>query len=827
MAEKPSVYPFRREKETSDLGSRHSSNIFNLEEMAKEALTKKQPIQKDNFWDENKIFTLGNFTLVDGAVFLAAFLLAQGQVLGEFYPFGVAFLSAAMVKYRKHSGVVLVFLALGALIALGQNSLAYIVAMLCLAGLLYFTPRDTKRDVVVVPAVTLASLVAVRAVFLLFDGDISAYSMMVVIFEGMFAAGLALVMLVVFGLINDFYEIKSLSTDELVCVFVVLLGCICGLGDLSIGDIAVRDVFSRFLVMLAAFWGGAGSGAGVGALMGILPSMNLEASPATIGLYAFAGLLAGTFKSFGRLGVAIGFTLGNVMLGLYVVSVEEIAMHLTSTLVAIMLLVLVPAGVLKRGEKIFAGVSLRTVEEEKNRRLLRLSARRLKSAAWIFRDLSNGCRVEAAKEAQEEAQEKNVEMVLNHLCNQVCHRCSIQQLCWTIDFNETYRGVMGLFNVAEEKGFAESKDAPLNFQKRCPHIQELVATINCLYELYCQNNYWQSQRAGSRIFLAGQLDGTAQVLENLSKEMTDGDRDTRLIEKTLARAYGKAGVPISGVQVSHLGDKNIDFWLNVDECPGEVACRDLAAREISKMFQCKFKTSETSCGNNCGVGCCFHMLKEGAGMVHIGKAQLAKDGTAVCGDSGDTVTLGEGRQLLMLSDGMGSGISASLKSGSAINMLSRLLEVGFDRYTAIDTVNTILMLQGGDEAFVTLDMCIIDQYENTAEFIKTGAAPSFIKRGDEVKVIKNASLPVGMLQTVDKSVQTEALCNGDMVILASDGLLDAISQIDISWLVNLLEDSDLEDSQEMAEFLLNKAIGICGGRLKDDITILVATVEVA
>ena len=160
-------------------------------------------------------------------------------------------------------------------------------------------------------------------------------------------------------------------------------------------------------------------------------------------------------------------------------------------------------------------------------------------------------------------------------------------------------------------------------------------------------------------------------------------------------------------------------------------------------------------------------------------------------------------------------------------MCIRDREVGFQKDTAIDTENTILMLQGGEESFVTLDMCFLDLYQNTAEFIKTGAAPSFIKRGNQVQVIKSNSLPVGMLQTVEKAVVTEQLTEGDMVILASDGLLDADNQIDVEWLVHLLENTNINDAQDMAEFLLGKAIKISGGRLRDDITILVATVDAA
>ena len=246
----------------------------------------------------------------------------------------------------------------------------------------------------------------------------------------------------------------------------------------------------------------------------------------------------------------------------------------------------------------------------KRQRLLRLSSRRLKTTAWIFRDLSENCKTMVENTDAEAEKEDNMQMVLDHLCNRVCSQCSIHHLCWTIDLDETYRGVMQLFQVSEKHGVADVKDAPPNFQKRCPHIRELVATINCLYELYCQNNYWQTQRSGSRLFLAGQLEGTAQVLENLAKEINGNDKDGSYIEKVIAKSFIKAGHAIDGVQLTHLGDKHMDIWINFQECPGEAACREILEREASKIMQRRFKVQEVSCASRCGEGCRFHLLQE-------------------------------------------------------------------------------------------------------------------------------------------------------------------------------------------------------------------------
>lgn len=817
MADKPQVYPFRRaeDEEIQQPGKRG----FSLRRLKERARPEREYTYEEKFWGGANLFS--DIGVVDILCLIAAFLLGRAEVLGGLYPFGVAFAGAAVLKYCHFSGLLLPAVAAGQIMALHLSAWPYVAAIGLTCLLLYLKPRDEKRDWLLLPAFCASSLIVLRAISLLTAGALSPYNLLLVCFEGCFAAGLSLILLIALGILQELEDIKSLSADELVCLFVLFLGALCGIGSFAIYGLQLRDMISRFLVMLAAFWGGAGAGAGVGALMGILPSLDQAISPAIIGLYAFAGLLSGAFKGFSRLGVALGFVLGNVMLGLYVLDMGELQHQLTASLLAAALLFILPEKLLKRGERMFTGLSLKTAEEENNRRRLRFSARRLQSAAQIFRELALTCQNSSQSEQD---QGKNVETVLNHLCGQVCNHCSIRNLCWSVDVEETYRGVMGLFNIAEQKGFAEVQDMPDNFAKRCPHLRELVATINCLYELYCQSNYWQQQKNGSRLFLSGQLAGSAEVMEKLAGEMLDASGNLNYVEKALARRFAKHGLAVNNVQITHMGEKNLDFWANLEECPGEVACRDMAAREVSRVLQKRFRTQEVSCGNNCGAGCCFHMLREGANTLITGKAQLSKDGNPVCGDSGDSVALGEGRQMLMISDGMGAGLPAALKSGSAVNMLTHLLEVGFDRYTAVDTVNTVLMLSGGEEAFVTLDMCIIDRYNNSAEFIKTGAAPSFIKRGGHVQVIKNASLPVGMLQTVDKAVYQAELAPGDMVIMASDGLLDADSEQDLEWLIRLIEDNAIDDPQLMAEFLLERAVTISGGRLRDDITILTASI---
>ena len=75
-----------------------------------------------------------------------------------------------------------------------------------------------------------------------------------------------------------------------------------------------------------------------------------------------------------------------------------------------------------------------------------------------------------------------------------------------------------------------------------------------------------------------------------------------------------------------------------------------------------------------------------------------------------------------------------------------------------------------------MDICVLDLYDGKVNFIKTGGSASYIKRGGTVKVINGSSLPVGILSSIEQETIHEQVFPGDMIILASDGLLDMDSQ---------------------------------------------------
>ena len=99
-----------------------------------------------------------------------------------------------------------------------------------------------------------------------------------------------------------------------------------------------------------------------------------------------------------------------------------------------------------------------------------------------------------------------------------------------------------------------------------------------------------------------------------------------------------------------------------------------------------------------------------------------------------------GRFVMCLSDGMGSGMDACRESEIVVELLEQFLDSGFSQETAARMVNSALVLKGREGMFSTVDICAVDLYTGICEFLKAGAASTFIKRDHWVEAISSETL---------------------------------------------------------------------------------------
>ena len=273
----------------------------------------------------------------------------------------------------------------------------------------------------------------------------------------------------------------------------------------------------------------------------------------------------------------------------------------------------------------------------------------------------------------------------------------------------------------------------------------------------------------------------------------------------------------------------VQVYTDVCENPDGTEC-DIKkiGRIISKILGQKMAIQDQECGLRLDRSMCkFTYISDDNYNIQIGMAKSTKSGSPVSGDSVLHTKLQDGKYLLVLSDGMGSGPEAMKSSKIAVKMLERLLAAGFEKDVSLKLINSTLSANTEEDMYATLDIEILDLYNGNMEFIKNSACPTYIKRGRNVQLLKSMTLPTGILNDVDLVVYDFDLQDGDIIVMCTDGVLDSNKEYlnKELWLKYLLEDIQVNDAQKIADIIIGEAIDNDFGNQKDDMSVIVAKVS--
>lgn len=157
--------------------------------------------------------------------------------------------------------------------------------------------------------------------------------------------------------------------------------------------------------------------------------------------------------------------------------------------------------------------------------------------------------------------------------------------------------------------------------------------------------------------------------------------------------------------------------------------------------------------------------------ARVAYATAAKTAGEPSGDALRSFENADGFYYTLLCDGMGTGREAARAADSCAYFLSELLKAGNRMQLSLRMLNNFIRAEG-EEGAVTVDLCQVDIYGGSATFLKSGAAPSFLKRGGSLFRIRSRTVPLGLFGSPDServNVEVEA---GDRIVLLSDGIVE-------------------------------------------------------
>jgi stage II sporulation protein E len=327
----------------------------------------------------------------------------------------------------------------------------------------------------------------------------------------------------------------------------------------------------------------------------------------------------------------------------------------------------------------------------------------------------------------------------------------------------------------------------------------------------------------NRQVLCDNLNEMAQIMTRVAGEVFRYSPLETRIARQIIHALRAEGILITDIFTVEQPGERMGIGITMHTHNRSTYTSEEVADMLSVLTNERLSVSVTSPGVVDQISRNFIFVEEARYLVLTGVSKAVKENEIVSGDNYAFVVSEKGRMTILLSDGMGSGEKACASSERVLDLMEKMLEAGYGVDTAISLVNSALVAQGEEENISTLDVCDFDLRNGHCDFVKIGGAASFIKRGSMVEQISSRSLPLGVFPGVEAESTQRELTNGDFVILVSDGVLDAL---DLNHYEEALEHYiggiPGENPGEMADKLLQFVLHCGGGRIVDDMTIIVA-----
>lgn len=772
--------------------------------------------------------TSGENIIIELLFTFCCILIGRTVVFGEVAPFGVS-LYAVMLRRKRAGGITAFFAVVAGMLSIGIGGYTFKYVAAMVMTFVIFNILDKGQRYYGIFSTSLVTTGALAISNLVYGsiqtGGMLVYDYMFMVFESVVGFVMVYVFQYALGVIGEKTKRRILSNEEMISISIFMALLIAGLWDINVFELSIKNILSVLLVLIFSYIGGPGVGASMGIMVGLVLSLASVPDPVLIACFGICGLIAGTFRDLGRFYTGCAFILANALMVFYINKSTSVILSFREIGVSTLILIILPKESLKYLRQFLDYTLMRFKEQNYYiKRMQELMVGRLMEFSKVFKQLAAA--FDDISYQKRIGSQEDISRLLDLLAQKVCQNCGLYESCWKRDFYKTYSIMFELLSAVESRGSFTKEDVPPDLVRKCIHIHQVIEVVNQIYELYQSNLKWQEQINECRQLVGQQLKGVSTVVEQLANEMNIDMSFKKDLEDAVQLELDKAGIRSKEVLVVEKANGNIEVNIRKRPCRGQREC----TRKIEKIVSAVLGKAMTADVSSCiaaGKNECVVQLKEAQRFqVITGVARKAHQITDVCGDSYSFNALPDGKYMLALSDGMGTGSRAAEESSAVISMLENLMEAGFDMDITMRTINSILLVRSHEEMFATADLCVIDLVSGSADVVKIGAVSTFIKRRDHVEVIKASTLPIGILDSVQLETVRINLFDEDMIIMVTDGIIDGIKRWDHDdqWLATVIAEVDTRNPQEMAEYIIDRVLMEGEGEPIDDMTVMVSRI---
>ena len=628
---------------------------------------------------------------------------------------------------------------------------------------------------------------------------------------------------------RDFYETKAFSIEEVLGASLMLAIAFGAFGELSIFGFSIRNILSILIVMILGWKNGVLVGTTAGVTIGVTLGVITTSDPLMVAAYSISGMVAGILNRFGKLGVIVGFALGNIVLAYVANGYTVELIHFKEILIASIGLLAIPKSIQINIEEFIGASKLLPIFPDRALNKSKETADKLNNVSETIQEMAKTYNVEETV-VDNKPMQSNKDIFISELLdnlngyeNNMLYEDMANTEGKIVD--EVFKLLIDKQQINREQLleiFAKCNSYIVGFDDKKiseyleENISQMIRVINMSYKISKSNFVWQKKFEENKKNIETQLKGVSKALSNMADNIEKNIKNEEQFtneKRQIVELLRQKEINIQEISIQKEDRFLIEIYMEKSNNT-DIECIEGILTEILDE---KIVFNEEA-----SIGTRLNFFSDDRFVMAIGNSEVTKNNSNISGDSTLNIRLKDGKYLVAISDGMGSGNEARQSSNKALKMLENLLVSGFDKKTSIELINSSL-INNNEEIFATLDIAIVDLYKGNIEFIKSGACPTYIKNNKKVQVIKANSLPAGIINNTNLQSFDRDISNGDIMIMCSDGILDSNVEYKNKdlWVKYLLEDMESTNTKKIADLILNEAIDNTYGVAKDDMSVVV------
>lgn len=645
-------------------------------------------------------------------------MLSSIECIGGVAPFALA-IFAACFSNRIPTLIVYVISLIGTMVGLGaSNALTYLLTSLVFIVMtLIIKPKEGQEyenEKLKLGIYVFLSCFLVQASKMFFGGFL-VYDLLMSVVMGIASYIFYKIFANSIIVIEQFGKKKAFAIEEIVGASILIAVCASSFRGFAIFGFEIRTILSILVVLVLGWKNGVLVGATTGVTIGTILGLIGGDEPIIIASYALSGMIAGIFSRFGKFGVIVGFILGNAILTYVTNGNTGSIIYFKEILIASLGLLLVPASIEIDIEELFGKSKLLQAGSvgriEENREAIY----KLNNVSETIADIADTYKEAAATIVEDEdiREKENRKIFVDELLNNT--EGLENNILYDDIINLENEGLAeDIFKVLQENQkitrkelidiFADHNNYIIGFDNVQitldleQDIEKVINIINEAYRISKANFIFKAKIDENKKNMVNQLDGVSKVISSLASDLEEQENHINefVVEKEeILKIAKERKIDIKDLKIRR--EKTGRYIVNVyvDACCDENEKRgctiEIVEKILSKVLNDKIVIQKNNCGQKKDTNLCINTYaSQDKYLLRLGISRKTKEGSPISGDTGSSLKLEDGKYLLAISDGMGTGPKARQSSKIAIKMLERLLSNGFDKDTSIELINSTI-----------------------------------------------------------------------------------------------------------------------------------------